>query len=249
LRDHGIGHFCGQFFGGSDGTPCGLLDPDLDTAGIARVREILLRHGLKIASFNADGDFMLEKGVGEQVDGYCRAMDKAAALKAQTMIAFAGWQARDDDAIYRQVAAALKQAARHAAGHKMTVALENHGGLTATAAQIDRLLDLVDEPNIGVNYDPANFLMYGTDPLQALQELRHPVIFTHLKSLKHVRGKKVYCRVKEGEIDYAPILAELRRRNYAGFWGLEYEETADVLAGSEDDLNALRPLISRNVYH
>jgi sugar phosphate isomerase/epimerase len=144
--------------------------------------------------------------------------------------------------VYSQVADALKQVARHAAKHNLPVALENHGGLTTTAEQINRILDAVNEPNIGVNYDPANFLMYGEDPYRALQELKHPLLFTHFKSLKKQNGKKIYCRIVEGEIDYVPILKWLTK-TYKGFYALEYEETSDVFAGSQDDLDSLKALL------
>lgn len=239
LRDHGLQYICGQFHAGPYGTPRGLLAPDLDEAGLAQAQALVKRFGLRYASFNADADFMAPKGVDEQVAGYCRLMDKAAKFAPQVMIAFAGWQDRNDEAVYRQVGDALKQVARHAAKYNLTLALENHGGLTTTAAQTNRILDQVREPNIGVNYDPGNFLMHGEDPLKALKELRHPVVFTHFKSVKRVNGRKVYCRLGEGEIDFPPILRELRRR-YQGFYTLEYEEPSDVFAGSEDDLRVLK---------
>ena len=94
----------------------------------------------------------------------------------------------------------MKQVSQYAAKHNLTVALENHGGPTATAEQVNRILDGVDEPNIGVNYDPANFLMYGADPFDALKKLSHPIVFTHFKSLRKVKGKKEYCRIKDGVI-------------------------------------------------
>ena len=239
LKAHGIRYICGQCVKGM----AGMFDPDISDDEIAQALKLVKRYGLRYASFNGEGDFMVKEGVEKEIEACCRRAETAAKFAAEILIVFAGWQDRRDDAVFDQVSSALKQIAGCAGRHHLTVALENHGGLTTTAEQINRILDAVDEPNIGVNYDPANFLMYGEDPLKALKELRHPVVFTHFKSVKHVGGKKVYCRLREGDIDYLPILKVLKR-TYKGYYAIEYEEPSDVLAGSEDDLNSLKALLA-----
>jgi sugar phosphate isomerase/epimerase len=86
--------------------------------------------------------------------------------------------------------------------------------------------------------------MYGVEPLEALKKIKHQIVFTHFKSLKHVGSKKIYCRLSEGEIDYLPILKQLSK-TYNGFYAIEYEETADVFEGSENDLKTLKELIEQ----
>jgi sugar phosphate isomerase/epimerase len=233
LHAHGFAWVCGQF---ADFP--GALPMTSDAAAMERVRDLTRGFGLQYASCNANGDFMVREGLEEQVRLAGHEIDLAAILKPEVIIVFAGWQDRADEAVYDQVTGALRQVARHAARYGLTVALENHGGLTRTAAQCNRLLKAVGEPNIGLNYDPANFAMYGEDPLRALDALEVPVVFTHLKSLKPLDGKKVYCRLREGEIDYLPILRRLRR-DYPGSYALEYEDPADVFAGTADDLETL----------
>jgi hypothetical protein len=50
--------------------------------------------------------------------------------------------------------------------------------------------------------------------------------------------------LREGEIDFLPILRELRPR-YRGFYAIEYEEASDVFTGSEDDLKTLTDWLTR----
>jgi 3-oxoisoapionate decarboxylase len=240
LKDHGIKYICGQFFLGNKGA----FDPKLNDEGITEALKLVRSFGLEYASFNSDGDFMVEKGVDEQIGICTRMMDRAVKFDPKVIIVFAGWQPRSDEKVYGQVSKALKEVARHAGKYNLPVALENHGGLTTTAEQVNRILNEVKEPNIGVNYDPANFLMYGEDPFAALKKLTHPIVFTHFKSVKLENGKKVYCRLQEGQIDYPPILKYLMK-SYKGFFGLEYEETADVFSGSKDDLNYLKECIKK----
>ncbi|NLX07937.1 MAG: sugar phosphate isomerase/epimerase [Phycisphaerae bacterium] len=240
FRKVGLDYVCGQFFAEMPG----MLDPGISEFEIVKIRATAGRYGLSYASFNGDGDFMVAKNVEKEIATCIERIDKAVAFGPEVIIVFAGWQDRSDDAVYAQVSAALKQIARHAARYNLTVALENHGGLTTTAQQINRILDGVGEDNIGVNYDPANFLMYGEDPFKALKGLKHPITFTHFKSLKRTDGKKAYCRIREGEIDYVPILKELAK-TYRGFYAIEYEEPSDVFAGSEDDLKSLKDLLTK----
>jgi len=240
LKKMGISHICGQCFADAKG----LFDPNITDKQIAEAKKLVASYDLKYASFNGDGDFMVEKDVEKEIDLCCRRIDIAAKFEPQVIIVFAGWQPRTDDAVYTQVALALKQVAQHAAKYKLTVALENHGGLTTTPEQVNRILDKVGEKNIGVNYDPANFLMYGQDPLAALKNIKHPIVFTHFKSVKKVDGKKVYCRISEGEIDYVPIFRHLKD-TYNGFYALEYEEISDVFAGSEDDYKTLTNILTK----
>jgi sugar phosphate isomerase/epimerase len=235
FKEREIDYVCGQFAKDM----AGMFDPAISDESITQALNVVESFGLEYASFNTDGDFMVQKGVEDEIALSCARIDRAVKFNPKVIIAFAGWQNRNDEAVYSQVAVALKQVARHAAKYHLPIALENHGGLTTTAEQVNRILDEVNEPNIGVNYDPANFLMYGEDPYRALQEIKHPVVFTHFKSLKKINGKKMYCRISEGEIDYVPIL-KLLTKKYDGFYALEYEETSDVFAGSEDDLKSLQ---------
>ncbi|MHB1158341.1 MAG: sugar phosphate isomerase/epimerase family protein [Phycisphaerales bacterium] len=243
LKDHGFKHICGQIFEGA----AGMFQPGITDAQIEAAKKLVAGYGLKYASFNAGGDYMVKQNLDKEIATARQCIDTAAKFKAQAIIVFAGWQPREDEAVYDQVATSIKSVARHAASYGLTVALENHGGLTATPAQVDRLIRAVGEPNLGVNYDPANFEMYGYDPLKALKEMTSPVVFTHFKSVKRdAAGKKVYCRLKDGYIDYAPIVDALIARGYEGFWAIEYEEPSDVEQGSADDLKSLNQLLNKH---
>lgn len=240
LQSNHFKYICGQF-----AKFPGMFDMAMTDADIAAALKLVRSHGLSYASFNADGDFMVPSKVEDQVALCCSQIDRAAQFAPKVIIVFAGWQPITTNAIYDQVSAALKAVARHAARYQLPVALENHGGLTARAEQINRILDGAREDNLGVNYDPANFTMYGEDPLRELNALKHPLLFTHFKSVKIAGGKKVYCRIKEGSFDYPSILQALARR-YQGLYAIEYEETADVLAGAQDDLYSLRALLGKS---
>jgi sugar phosphate isomerase/epimerase len=234
LVENHIDYICGQF-----ADYPGMFRPGVTRDDLIQAGQIVKSYGLQYASFNVSGDFMVRDGLEKEIADCCRDMDLASTLSPRVIIVFAGWQDRSDAAVYDQVADALKQVARHAAKYDYIVALENHGGLTRTAEQINQILSKVNEPNIGLNYDPANFLMYDVDPYMVLDQLDCPIVFSHLKSVKYTDGKKVYCRLSEGMINYEPILRKLNEMPF-NFYSLEYEEPSDVFEGSLDDLSILQ---------
>ena len=67
----------------------------------------------------------------------------------------------------------------HAATHGQTFALET--GQESADALLDFLL-LTNRDNLGINFDPANMILYGTgDPISALQTLAQHVLTVHCK--------------------------------------------------------------------
>jgi len=137
----------------------------------------------------------------------------------------------------------LKRIGELAEKKNLEVVVENHGGLMRTGKMCRRLLEGVALPNVKLNYDPANFLYYGEDPVSALDDVLPFVGFTHFKSVKYQDGKPMYCRLKEGVIDYRKIFAKLLPV-YDGYIGLEYEEPSDVVEGTLDDLNYIKNLLN-----
>lgn len=162
MSDHGIGHVCGQF---SNEVADELFQPGNAKENAPKILKITERYNVEFASFNADGDFTVHDHVEKQIALCCEQIDQAAALNPEVIILFAGWENRDDPQVYDQIGASLRTVAQHAASYGLTVAMENHGGVTRTVEQCNRILAKINEPNVGLNYDPANFLMYGQNPL------------------------------------------------------------------------------------
>ena len=152
------------------------------------------------------------------------------------------WEHTEDEFV--RVSGKLNRLGKLAGEFGMTVIVENHGGLMADSKDCIRLLEKVNLDNVKLNYDAANFLHYGgEDPLEALHAVRGIIGFTHLKNVsENGFHRGTFCRISDGVIDYRPIIAELKKF-YSGCLCLEYEKPEDVLSGTSDDLNALKPLI------
>jgi L-ribulose-5-phosphate 3-epimerase len=106
--------------------------------------------------------------------------DFAAAIgvgSVATHVGFIPEDTRHTD--YIAVREMVRRVADHAAGHGQTFALETG---QEPALILQRFLKDVDRPNVGINFDPANMILYGTDdPIEALSLLGPVVLSVHVK--------------------------------------------------------------------
>lgn len=106
--------------------------------------------------------------------------DFAAALGIPGIACHIGFVPEDrEHPDYTGVREQVRRICDHAAAHRQTFALET--GQEPAASLLGFLRD-VDRPNLGINFDPANMILYGTgDPIEALELLRPHVISVHCK--------------------------------------------------------------------
>lgn len=134
----------------------------------------------------------------------------------------------------------------HAAECGITLILENHykddfWEYPEFAQKMDvfcQLVDQIDHPNFGVNYDPSNTFLAGEDPLELLKKVSHRVVTMHasdrylkygtLEDLRNEEGGAVgYAkRLSHGEIgkgmnDYDAIFSELKRVGFDSWISIE----------------------------
>jgi sugar phosphate isomerase/epimerase len=88
----------------------------------------------------------------------------------------------------------------------------------------------VDRPNLKVNFDPANMIMYGSgDPLAALKLLSPHILSVHCKDAHSpIAGSGLLgseCRLGDGEVDFPAFLKQLKGMHYQGPLSIEREES------------------------
>lgn len=124
--------------------------------------------------------------------------------------AFAG--AELDHALMRYV---LTLAARTAQRRNVRIGIEPHQLYSRTPEGLDRIVNLVDSPAIGVNFDTGNAYLCGQDPYLWLERVRSRVVHLHAKDISleqgqaergTVTGTPVGCACGQGVIDWARIV-------------------------------------------
>jgi sugar phosphate isomerase/epimerase len=121
------------------------------------------------------------------------------------------------------------------------------------------LLDKINHPNFGVNYDPSNTFLAGEDPLELLYRISHRVVTMHasdryliegtIEDLRKEEGGTMgYAkRLRHGEIgkglnDYDAIFTELQRVGFDGW--ISIEDGVDGMDQLERSVAFLRKKIS-----
>lgn len=153
--------------------------------------------------------------------------DFAAAIEAPgiaTHIGFVPEATEDPD--YSAVRDIVRRICDHAATHGQTFALETG---QEPAPVLLAFLEDVDRPNLGINFDPANMILYGTgDPIEALGILGPQVLSVHCKDGRWPAPGKTgalgkECALGEGSVGIGRFLTKLREIGYAGPLSIERE--------------------------
>jgi L-ribulose-5-phosphate 3-epimerase len=110
-----------------------------------------------------------------------------------------------------------------------------------TAETLKLFLQKLDRPNVGVNFDPANMLIYNMgDPIDSLRTLLPFLKQCHVKdagrpATSGTKGKEELTGT--GEVDWPAFFSTLRNAGYTGYLVIEREQgdqrVADVRTAIE----------------
>lgn len=114
----------------------------------------------------------------------------------------------------------------YAAQYKMTFALETG---QETAPVLLRFIEAVDRPNLKINFDPANMILYGTaEPIGALEVMAPYVVSVHCKDgnwpppdQPHALGAEM--PLGRGAVGMDRFIAKLKQIGYRGPLVIERE--------------------------
>ncbi len=146
----------------------------------------------------------------------------------------------------RLAANSIRTCLPYAAERGVTLILENHykddfweyPEFAQTMELFCELVDAIDDPHFGVNYDPSNAFLAGDDPLELLRRVSGRVVTMHASdrmlitgTLADLRreeeGASGYARrLKHGEIgkglnDYDAIFSVLASEGFCGWISIE----------------------------
>ncbi len=113
---------------------------------------------------------------------------------------------------------ALERCVKYAEENGVVIALENHGGITARADSVVRIVESVGSPWLRVNLDLGNY-----------RESTYEDIAKTVPYTVHIHGK---VSVSENiKVDYEKVKRILEDKGYNGFISIEYEEKEDPKIG------------------
>jgi sugar phosphate isomerase/epimerase len=167
-------------------------------------------------------------------------IDRAAAMQAPVIRIFAGNVPKGDseEAAAQRTIEGIKESCEYAGTKGIVLALENHGGITAEADALLKLVKAVDSPWFGVNLDSGNFRT--ADPYGDLEKLAPYAVNVQIKTEIQREGQP-----KKEAADLSKLVEMLKRVRYSGYVVLEYEAAEDPMKAIPEHVKTLRNLIER----
>ena len=213
--------------------------PDVKPDYLHRLKQKAFTLGLDISGTSVGNNFCLPAGPkrDETLKLVRTWIDNAAELDAPVIRIFAGVIPKGDkeeDAVARAIEG-IRESLPYAVEKGVTLAVENHGGITARPEQLLHIVQSVDSPNFGVNLDTFNFR--GEDPYGDLAKLAPFAVNVQVKTEISPKGQPT------AEVDYSRIIGILRDAKYSGYLALEYEAKEDPMVGVPVALKKLRAAI------
>ncbi len=162
---------------------------------------------------------------------------RAAKLGAKTVRIFAGNLEKGETLAMAQarVIAAMEECLEVAAKHDVLLALENHGGITATPEQLLALVKPIKSPHLGVNIDTGNF--HTADPYADVATIAPYGVVCQIKTEVAPAGGK------KAEADLGRYVKILKDANFHGYAAFEYEAAEDAKVAVPRYVKELRKLI------
>ncbi len=212
---------------------------DFNEDYLIHIKQLTFRLGLDISGTAIANDFCLPPGEArDKTLAHTRKwIDYAALMGAPVIRIFAGQVPAGDSeqAAIDRCAAGINESLEYAAQKGVCLALENHGGITATPEQMLKIIEQVkDSPWFGVNFDGGNFRT--ADPYSDLAKIAPYAINVQIKTDLSPLGKRE-------DTDLARVVKILADANYRGYVVLEYEGAEDPKTAVPRHIETLRKII------
>lgn len=204
-------------------------------AYLRKLKAHCFRLGLGISGTAIGNDFGHPAGEkrDQQIASAKQWIENAETLGTPVIRIFAGHQQKGMAAeeSHRLMVAGMEECCEYAGQHGVFLALENHGGPTATADGLLKLVHDVKSPWFGVNLDTGNF--QGDDVYGDLARVAKYAVNVQVKVVISQGGKKE-------PMDYPKLAKILRDAGYRGYVVLEYEEQEDPRTACPEHLDRIR---------
>ena len=231
----------------------GVFSPDgLDKSARAKYKKLLKDNSLEVSALCGDmggHGYQIAADNPLRIEKTKRIIDLAEDFETAVVTTHIGVIPTDkNEDRYAVMLDALTKCGLYAKSRGVTLAIETG----PESAKV--LLDFIEDTQggVGVNLDPANFVMVtGQDPVEAVELLGKHIVHTHVKDGKMliktdpkiiydcfavggIEGLNVADYFKEvpvgtGDVDFPAYLAALKRVGYDGYLTIEREAGGDRL--------------------
>ncbi len=189
-------------------------------------KALLEKNNLKVSALCGDfGGYGFAKPNEnpERIEKTKRIIDLAPEFGTKIVTTHAGTIPADkNDPVYKVMLDAITECGKYAKERGVSLAIETG------PERAEILLEFIEstEGGVGVNLDPANFVMtLGIDPVDTVYVLKDYILHTHAKDGRHL--PKGEMRIGDGEVDFDRYLKALQEIGYNGYLTIEREAGTD----------------------
>ena len=202
---------------------------------LRHIKQLCFRLGLDISGTAVGNDFCFPAGEkrASEIKHVKQWIDHSELLGAPVIRIFSG-QPHDTsvEEAHKLAVAGIEECCQYAGEHGVFLALENHGGLTATSSGLLALVRDVKSPWFGVNLDSGNF--HSAELYDEMAQLAPYAINVQIKvSVSGPDGKR-----RHG--DFRRIARILADAGYRGYIVLEFEAAGDPRVECEKFIGQIR---------
>ncbi len=208
------------------------LKAHLADLGITPTTQFVGFPGESYASMDAVAEtvgFLHADLIEERLEITRKAIDFAVVLGVPRVAAHIGFVPADhSDPAYQKLVSDMQGVADYAAENGLGFSLETG---QETAEELLHFFQDIGRDNVGINFDPANLILYGKDkPIDALELLKDHVVSCHCKDgvwpeQDGELGSE--APLGEGQVDIPAFVAKLKEIGYTGPLTIEREAGDD----------------------
>ena len=119
---------------------------------------------------------------------------------------------------------ALQELGDYAKNTGVTILMETHGDLVQSK-DIERVLNSVNRPNVGLVWDVVNMWSVTKEPpARVYARLKKYIRHTHIKDLAFVNDKQQYVLLGKGNTPVFEAIDILAKDDYRGYFSFEWEK-------------------------
>lgn len=183
-----------------------------------RIRDAVEAAGLKLSAFSSHSQLSKPEIAVEYLKQAARFAKECGAPIINTHEGHKQtWTTEEEDFVL--IKYSIMEASKVAARRGIKIGLETHQTYSLVPDKYERILNLVDSPYIGANFDTGNAYLGGLDPVEQVERFKNRIIHMHAKDISveqsnaergKVMGTAVGCACGDGVIDWEKIVAIIR---------------------------------------
>ena len=183
-----------------------------------RIRDAVEAAGLKLSAFSSHSQLSKPEIAVEYLKQAARFAKECGAPIINTHEGHKQtWTTEEEDFVL--IKYSIMEASKVASRRGIKIGLETHQTYSLVPDKYERILNLVDSPYIGANFDTGNAYLGGLDPVEQVERFKNRIIHMHAKDISveqsnaergKVMGTAVGCACGDGVIDWEKIVAIIR---------------------------------------